>query len=147
MNARPTILIAGDYPPLRVAFRACLAKESRMDVIGEADNGEDAESMACLLNPTVVLMDLNMTHRHGPAMIGKMKQRVPQTKILAIIRQDIDEYFEDAMRTGASGCMLKDDTSSRELKLAIRAVLAGRRYLSPGVSNRRVKPLGLAWVF
>jgi DNA-binding NarL/FixJ family response regulator len=140
MNDRPTILIAEDYPPLRASFREFLAQESHLDLIGEVDNGEDAAAMACLLNPTVLLMDLNMSHSHGPIMIGNIKQRAPQTKIVAIIQQDIDEYFEDAIRSGASGCLLKDDASPRELHLAIDAVLTGCSYLSPGVSNQ----LGLA---
>jgi DNA-binding NarL/FixJ family response regulator len=137
MNIKQTVLIAEDHALLRAGMRALLATEPDIEVIGEVDNGKDAVRMACSMNPNVVLMDLNMPGSHGLGAIAEIKRRAPEIKILVITMHKTDEYIQEALRSGASGYILKE-SGHDELRTAIRTVLAGKVYLSPDVSERVV---------
>ncbi len=137
MNQKHTILIAEDHALLRAGMRALLTSEPDIEVIGEVDNGKDAVRLACSLNPTLVLMDLSMPGSNGLEAIAEIKKRAPDIKILVITMHKTDEYIQEALRTGASGYILKE-SSHDELRIAIRTVLNGKVYLSPDVSERVV---------
>jgi DNA-binding NarL/FixJ family response regulator len=137
MTIKHTVVIAEDHALLRAGMRALLGSEPDIEVIGEADNGKDAVRMACSLNPSVVLMDLNMPGSHGLGAIAEIKRRAPDIKVLVITMHKTDEYIQEALRSGASGYILKE-SGHDELRTAIRTVLAGKVYLSPDVSERVV---------
>jgi DNA-binding NarL/FixJ family response regulator len=137
MNVKSTILIAEDHALLRAGMRALLSTEPGVEIIGEVDNGRDAVRLACTLNPTLILMDLSMPGTNGLEAIAEIKKRAPDIRILVVTMHKTDEYIQEALRTGASGYILKE-SSHDELRTAIRTVLAGKVYLSPDVSERVV---------
>jgi len=137
MNAPNTIVIADDHALLRDGMRALLSAEADIEIIGETDNGKDAIKLACTLRPKLVLMDLSLPGIHGLDAIAEIKQRIPDIKILVVTIHKTDEYIQQALRVGASGYLAKE-SSYTELLAAIRAVLVGKVYLSPDISERVV---------
>jgi len=137
MSAQNTIVIAEDHALLRDGMRALLSAEADMEVIGETDNGRDAIRLVCSLRPKLVLMDLALPGIHGLDAIAEIKRRVPDIKILVVTIHKTDEYVQTALRVGASGYLTKE-SSYAELLTAIRALLVGKVYLSPDISERVV---------
>lgn len=137
MSARNTIVIAEDHALLRDGLRSLLAEEPDIEVVGETDNGKEAIQMACALRPKLVLMDLALPGIHGLEAIAEIKRRNPDIKILVVTIHKTDEYIQNALRVGASGYLAKE-SSYIELLTAIRALLSGKLYLSPDISERVV---------
>jgi DNA-binding NarL/FixJ family response regulator len=147
------IVIAEDHTILREGLRALLSSTPDLEVIGEAENGFSAIRCVETMKPDLVLMDLSMPRTSGMDAIREIKRRFPDTKILTLTIHDEDEYILAALQAGADGYVLKDATQA-ELMMAIQTVLAGKSYLSPGVSEkvingylegrRRLKPKS-AW--
>jgi DNA-binding NarL/FixJ family response regulator len=140
MTFKHSVLIAEDHALLRAGMCALLASEPNLEVVADVGTGEEAVRFACSLNPDVVLMDLNMPGRGGLHAIAEICRRAPATKILVITMHKTDEYIQEALRSGASGYILKE-SGHDELRTAIRTVLGGRTYLSPEVSARMVSNL------
>lgn len=134
------ILIAEDHALVRAGICALLSGEPDFEVVAEVATGEDAVKMASEKSPDVVLMDLNMPGRGGMHAIGEIKRRTPNAKVLVITMHKTDEYIQEALRSGASGYILKE-SGHDELRAAIRTVLSGRVYLSPEVSERVVSSM------
>lgn len=126
------ILIVDDYPIFRVGLRAILSKLHDLEVVGEAENGQDAIEKARQLKPQLILMDLAMPIMNGIEAIRIIKQNLSTTKIIALTAQ---YQVEATLAAGANGYVLKDDTS-RNLLSAIISVINGQIYLSPSICNR-----------
>jgi DNA-binding NarL/FixJ family response regulator len=125
------VLIADDQPLARAGFRAVLEATGGIDVVAEAESGEQAVELARRLSPDVVLMDVRM-----PGMDGiDATRRMPQQKVLILTTFGIDDYIIEALRAGASGFLLKDAPVD-ELVRAVRTVAAGDAQLSPAVTKR-----------
>ena len=129
------IVIAEDHTILREGLRALLSSAPDLEVIGEAENGRAAVQCVENLKPDLVLMDLSMPKTSGMDAIREIKRQFPDTKILTLTIHDEDEYILAALQAGADGYVLKDATQG-ELMMAIEIVLAGKSYLSPGVSEK-----------
>lgn len=106
--------------------------------MGEAEDGRQAIRCVEKLMPDFVLMDLSMPRMNGFEAIREIKKRSPGTKILALTVHKTEEYIHATLRAGADGYVLKDATQA-ELTMAIESVLAGKPYLSPGVSERVIE--------
>jgi DNA-binding NarL/FixJ family response regulator len=132
-----TILIAEDHTILREGLKALLSDEPDFEIIGEAQDGQEAIRFANQLQPDLILMDLSMPHTNGTEAIGPIKRRNPGSKIIVLTVHKAEEYVRVALDAGADGYMLKDDTH-QQLLSAIRSVLAGNIYLSPGICNKVV---------
>lgn len=132
------ILIAEDHTILREGLRALLSTESRFEVTGEAEDGRDAVRAVEELSPDLVLMDLSMPRMGGLEAIKEIKRRNPETKIIALTVHKTEEYILATLQAGADGYVLKDATHS-ELVMAIDHVLVGKRYLSPGISEKVIE--------
>jgi two-component system, NarL family, response regulator NreC len=137
MDEKHTIVIAEDHALLRAGMRALLAAEPDLEVVAEVENGKEAVRLACALNPTLVLMDLSMPGSNGLEAIAEIRRRAPEIKLLVVTMHKTDEYIHEALRTGASGYILKE-SSHDDLIAAIRTVLGGKVFLSPDVSERVV---------
>jgi DNA-binding NarL/FixJ family response regulator len=125
------VLIADDQPLARAGFRAVLEATGAIEVVAEAENGEQAIELARHHDPDVVLMDIRM-----PGMDGiEATQRMPRQKVLILTTFGLDEYIIEALRAGASGFLLKDAPVD-ELVRAVRTVAAGDAQLSPAVTKR-----------
>lgn len=132
------IIIVDDNTILREGLKALLSSEPELDVIGEAEDGQEAIRAVEKFKPALVLMDLSMPRISGIDAIKEIKQRSPETKILVLTVHKTDEYIVAALQAGADGYVLKD-SPFLELKLAIRNVLDEKRYISPGVSGRIIE--------
>ncbi|MDX2503254.1 MAG: response regulator transcription factor [Gammaproteobacteria bacterium] len=128
------LFIAEDHAILREGLRALLAASPDIEIVGEAENGRDAVRMVCQLKPQLVLMDLSMPHVNGTEAISLIKRREPDIKIIALTVHKSHEYVRATLDANADGYVLKDDTH-QELLTAIRNVIKGNLYLSPGITN------------
>jgi DNA-binding NarL/FixJ family response regulator len=129
---RIRILIADDHRLLRDALRSVLSAEC--EIVAEAENGETAIVLAEQTRPHVVLLDVGMPGMGGLAAAHRLKQTVPAARVLILSQYDDQEYVLEAFNeAGVAGYLLKTDAAS-ELLSAVRAVHAGRHYVSPSVA-------------
>jgi two-component system response regulator NreC len=132
------VLIVEDHTLIREGLRSLLSSHPGLEVVGEAGDGREAIRQVEKLSPVLVLMDLSMPRMGGVEAIGQIKKRWPQMKILALTVNDSEEFVLAALQAGADGYILKD-SSHAELIQAIRNVLAGRRVLGPGISEKVIE--------
>jgi two-component system response regulator NreC len=138
MTQRYKIVIAEDHTILREGLRALLSSSPGLEIVGEAEDGLGAIQCARSVKPDLVLMDLSMPRMNGMDAIREIKNLCPGTKILALTVHKAEEYVLASLQAGADAYVLKDATHS-ELMVAIKSVLAGKRYLSPGVSEKVIE--------
>jgi DNA-binding NarL/FixJ family response regulator len=133
------VLLADDQALVRAGFRALLDAQDDIEVVGEADDGADAITLARRHRPDVVLMDIRMPATDGLAATRTIvgDERLASVRIVILTTFELDEYVFDAIRAGASGFLVKD-TEPVELLRAVRAVAAGDALLSPGVTRRLI---------
>lgn len=137
MNIR--VLVADDQALVRGGFVALLDAQSDIEVVGEADNGEQAIRMTRALAPDVVLMDIRMPVLDGLAATRAIVDdpESVRTKVVVLTTFELDEYVFEAMRAGATGFLVKH-TEPADLVRAVRVVAAGDALLSPGVTRRLI---------
>jgi DNA-binding NarL/FixJ family response regulator len=133
------VLLADDQVLVRAGFRSLLDAQDDIDVVGEADDGQEALRMIDDLVPDVVLMDIRMPGMDGLEATRRIVQddRLDRTRIVILTTFDMDEYVFEALRVGASGFLVKD-TEPDVLLQGIRAVARGDALLSPGVTRRLI---------
>jgi DNA-binding NarL/FixJ family response regulator len=138
MNTKVKIIIAEDHTILRDGLRALLSTQKEFEVIGEAGDGREAIRVVDKLEPDLVLIDLSMPKLNGMEAIHEIKRRNPQIKVIALTVHKNEEYILAALEAGANGYVLKD-ASQDELFMAIQYVMAGKKYLSPTISEKIVE--------
>jgi two-component system response regulator NreC len=131
-------VIAEDYTILREGLRSLLSSHPEFEVVGEAEDGQEAIRSVDRLKPDLALMDLSMPRMNGMDAIKEIKKRSPQTKVLVLTVHKTEEYIHAALQAGADGYILKDSTHA-ELGLAIKNILEGKRYISPGISESLIE--------
>ena len=134
------ILIVDDHSVVRQGLRMFLKLDPEMEVVGEADNGAEAVEQVDALKPDVVLMDLIMTGMDGIRATEIIRQRFPDTEVIALTSVLEDNAVVNAIRAGATGYLLKD-TESDELIKAIRAASLGHVQLSPKAAERLLREI------
>lgn len=137
-NAAHRILIAEDYGLMREGLRSLLESYDGFEVVGEAADGTQAVRECQRLSPDLVLMDLSMPRVDGISAIREIKRIMPGTRILAMTVHEAEEYVFAALREGADGYVLKK-APGEELVLAIRSVLAGGFFVSPGIAGALIR--------
>jgi DNA-binding NarL/FixJ family response regulator len=138
MGDKQRIVIAEDHTILREGLRALLSSDPELEVVGEAEDGQEATRCVEKLKPSLVLMDLSMPRMNGMDAIREIKKRSPATKILVLTVHKTDEYIVATLQAGADGYVLKDSTNT-ELRMAIKNVLAGKFFISPGISAKVIE--------
>jgi DNA-binding NarL/FixJ family response regulator len=128
-------LIADDHPVVRTGLWGMLDGQQDFEVVGEAQNGEEAMEMTERLNPDVVLMDLRMPDLDGVAATARIKERHPQVRVLVLTTSDSGADILRAVEAGATGYLLKD-VPRDELFRAVRAAARGEPVLAPRVAAR-----------
>ena len=128
------ILLADDHTILRSGIRSLLETEPGLSVIGEAEDGRVAVSMACKLKPDLVIMDIAMPLLNGVEATRHIKIQCPDVKVLVLSMHDNEDYIRQALEAGAMGYILKD-AATQELISAIRSVYRGEAVLSPAVTR------------
>jgi len=135
--SRLRVVIADDQPMMRAGFKAVLEATGNIEVVAEAENGEEAVRAAREHAPDVVLIDIRM-----PEMDGiEATRRMPGQRVLILTTFGLDEYIIDALRAGASGFLLKD-APTHEVIAAVRAVAAGDAVLSPAITRQLLDQVG-----
>lgn len=137
MSSIKRILIADDHGIMRDGLNALLAQEQNLEVVGLASNGREAIRAAELLRPDLIIMDVSMPLTNGQEAVAHIKKRTPDVRVLILTFHSDDNNIYHALRSGADGYVLKDD-SRTELLTAIRVVLSGKSYLSPAICDRVV---------
>jgi DNA-binding NarL/FixJ family response regulator len=132
------VLVADDQSMVRAGFRMLLAGEEDIEVVAEATNGLEAVDKAARFKPAVVLMDIRMPELDGLEATRRILAADDGARILILTTFDLDEYVYEALRAGASGFVLKDD-SPEQLLAAIRTVAAGNALLSPAITKRVIQ--------
>lgn len=135
METTIQIVVVDDSQPFRVGLRALLAATEGMELIGEAENGHQAITLAEQLQPDVILMDLNMPDMNGIAATAQILRTSPHIAVLVLTMVDDDDSLFAAMQAGARGYLLKGATKSVMLR-AIRDVAAGAAIFSPAIARR-----------
>jgi DNA-binding NarL/FixJ family response regulator len=132
------VLVADDQSMVRAGFRLLLSGEDDIEVVAEASNGLEAVEKAARFHPTVVLMDIRMPQLDGLEATRRILAADNSARILILTTFDLDEYVYEALRSGASGFVLKDDPPE-QLLAAIRVVADGEALLSPAITKRVIK--------
>jgi DNA-binding NarL/FixJ family response regulator len=134
------VLIVDDQSLVRQGMASLLSVEEDLQIVGQAENGEEAILKANQLTPDVILMDVRMPVADGVIATKTIRQSRPRIKIIVLTTFDDEEYIIKALQAGASGYLLKD-TPSEYLAQAIRAVHEGHTWLGPSVTDKVVAHL------
>ncbi len=129
------VLISDDQVVVCEGLRAILSTAPGLEVVGVANDGEQALDLVGKLSPQVVLMDLKMPVMNGVEATRKIHERYPEIKVLVLTTYDFDEWVFDAIRGGASGYLLKD-TPRDALISAIQGTVMGKTYVDPAVAGK-----------
>jgi DNA-binding NarL/FixJ family response regulator len=132
------VLVADDQSMVRAGFRMLLGGEEDIEVVAEASNGREAVEKAARFHPAVILMDIRMPELDGLQATRRILAADDGARILVLTTFDLDEYVYEALRAGASGFVLKDD-SPEQLLGAIRTVAGGDALLSPAITKRVIE--------
>ena len=131
------LAIVDDDPLVRAGLRILLGGSPDIEVVAEAGDGVEAETLADAHWPDVVLMDIRMPHVDGLVATRRLRSRPAPPQVIVLTTFDADEHVLDALRAGASGFLLKD-TPPRDIIEAVRAVAAGAASLSPTVIRQLI---------
>ena len=138
MEKKSRIVIAEDHTILREGLRSLLSSDPNFEIIGEAEDGREAIRCVEKFKPDLILMDLSMPRMNGMEAISEIKKRFKETKILVLTVHKTEEYILATLKAGADGYILKDSTHA-ELMMAVKNVLSGKQYISPGISEKVIE--------
>ena len=129
------VLIADDHALVREGTRQILEAQPGLEVVGEAQDGEEAVALASGLHPDVVLMDIAMPKLNGIEATRLIKKESPATSVLILTAFDDDQYIFALLDAGAAGYLLKT-VGGEELAQAVRAVAEGESVLHPAIATK-----------
>jgi DNA-binding NarL/FixJ family response regulator len=132
------IVVADDHAVVRHGLRSFLGLQDDMEVVGEAEDGEQAVAIVAELRPDVVLIDLVMPGVDGVEAIRRIHELLPEARVVVLTSFADDSKVVPAVRAGAAGYLLKD-VQPVDLAAAIRTVAAGGALLDPSVTARVLK--------
>jgi len=135
---RIRVIIVDDHAMLRRGLRFFLKGFDDLELIGEADSGDEATSLCAETRPDVVLMDMIMPDMDGAEATRIIRERHPSTQVIALTSFGDEDLIERALRAGAIGYLLKNVTAD-ELAQAIRAAHAGRSTLAPEATEALIQ--------
>ena len=129
-----TVMLADDHAVVRDGLRALLEGGPDLQVVGVAGNGRDAVAEAQRLRPDVVIMDIAMPELDGVEATRRILEKCPETRVLILSMYLSAEHIHRALQAGAQGYVLKE-SAGEEVVEAIRALRAGKRYLSHRITE------------
>jgi two-component system response regulator NreC len=133
-----SVFLADDHEVVRTGLRALLAAEPGYVVVGEAADGLETVRLVERLRPDVLVLDLMMPGLSGLESLRILRQRCPQTRVVVFSMYEAESFVAEALQAGAAGYVLKGGQSSG-LLTALAWAMAGRRYLSPPLSEQALK--------
>ncbi|MDQ4001957.1 MAG: response regulator transcription factor [Actinomycetota bacterium] len=131
------LLIADDHTLVRKGMRAMLENQPDLEVIGEAEDGQEALELCREQCPDLVLMDVRMPKMDGLAATQAIKEKCPQTSVLIVTTHEDQEYLLEALKRGAAGYLLKE-ASQQQLISAVRRVLQDETSLDQELARRLI---------
>ena len=133
-----TVVIADDQALVRVGLRKILEADGDVQVIAEAENGDEAVALAARHRPDLVLMDIRMPVLDGIEATRRIASAHPSTRVVILTTFGLDSYVYEALQAGASGFMLKD-APPEEIAAAVKVVAGGDALLAPAVTRSVVE--------
>ena len=133
-----TVVIADDQALVRVGLRKILEADGDVQVIAEAENGDEAVALAARHRPDLVLMDIRMPVLDGIEATRRIASAHPSTRVVILTTFGLDSYVSEALQAGASGFMLKD-APPEEIAAAVKGVAGGDALLAPAVTRSVVE--------
>jgi DNA-binding NarL/FixJ family response regulator len=134
------VLIADDQTLFRAGLARLLSEDARLEIVGQAVDGQDAVKLAAKLKPDVVLMDLKMPGTDGIEATRQITEADPTIKVLILTTFETDSNVIQALKAGASGYVLKD-SSADAIASSVVAVTSGERVMAGAVANRVLQML------
>lgn len=132
---KTTVLISDDHTLIREGLRKILSTEEAIEVVGEAEDGQQAIEMAMQLKPDVILMDITMPNVNGIEATQAIKNTCPEIGIIALTIHDQEEYLFELIKAGASAYVLKDIRSDVLIK-TILGVARGESFITPALTAK-----------
>jgi len=132
------VLLADDQALFREGLDTLLSVHKDIEIIGQASNGQEAVDLALKIHPDVILMDMQMPILNGIGATRRLKQSLPDCRVIVLTTFNDNETIFDALRAGAVGYLLKDVGSS-QLADSIRATARGESILDPSVAAKVVQ--------
>jgi DNA-binding NarL/FixJ family response regulator len=139
------VLLADDHTLVRAGIRALLEKLPGVEVAGEAGDGREVLDLIKASQPEVVLMDISMPGLNGLQALERITKDFPQVRVIILSMHHNDEYILQALKSGASGYLLKR-AATAELPAALRRVVNGEIYLSQEIAGQFLKKFPLQQV-
>ena len=135
MGTQPIrVLIADDHTLVRESLVSLLQQDGDVQVVAQAADGLETVEKAIATRPDIVVTDISMPRLNGIEVVRRLKEALPETRVLVLTMHQEDEYVLQAVRVGASGYLVKDSAAS-ELLAAVRSLRAGRGYFGPQASK------------
>ncbi len=132
------LMLVDDHAVVRSGIRMLLQAQSDMEIVGELESGGEAVKQTETLKPDVVLMDVEMPDMNGIEATRLIKEKMPQTAVLALTMYEDDQYFFEMLKAGASGYVPKR-AAPDDLVNAIRTVSRGEVFLYPSLAAKLVQ--------
>lgn len=128
------IVIADDHPIFREGLKKIIERDTGLQVVGEAENGDLALEQITTLRPEVAVLDLDMPVKDGFAVVRALQEAKQSVKLIILTMHNSEAIFHSALDLGVAGYVLKDGAIG-EITKAIHTVVAGRNYISPELST------------
>ncbi|WP_079506657.1 response regulator [Mesobacillus jeotgali] len=132
------IVIIDDHQLFREGVKRILDFESTFQVVAEGDDGSEAITLVEQYQPDVIIMDINMPNRNGVEATAELIEKYPDSKVIILSIHDDENYVTHALKTGATGYLLKE-MDADALVEAVKVVADGGSYLHPRVTHNLVK--------
>ena len=138
MSDKISIVLADDHNVVRQGLRALLESEADFRLVGEAADGLEVVPLVEKMRPDVLIVDMRMPGLNGLDVARIVKDKIPATKVVVLSMYSDEAYVVQALRNGAMAYVLKESRAA-DLLQAVREVMAGRRFLSPPLSERSIE--------
>ena len=138
MEDKVTIVIADDHPMIRHGLRNAIKTGPGWEIVGEAEDGDDAFDLISRLRPAIAILDISMPKRNGFEVVGALRQDKVETQIIFLTMYRDENFFQRALDLEVRGYVLKD-SAVIDVVGAIKAVLQGEHYTSPALTSFLIK--------
>jgi DNA-binding NarL/FixJ family response regulator len=128
------LVLADDHALIRAGFKLLLGKNEMLEIVGEAENGEELIELVAQTMPDIVLADITMPKRTGLEALEVIRQKYPAVKFMILTMHEERAYITRALTAGAAAYVLKD-VEKKELEKAITTVYEGGKYFSPAIAR------------